>query len=438
MGKEIFQRAEALLGTEAMERISEQRVIIFGTGGVGSWCAEALVRTGVRLLTIVDFDCVDVTNINRQLMATTQTVGQPKVEALRKRLLEINPDAEITALQKTFSEETADEFDLDKYDYIIDAIDSLKDKALLILKACETEARLFSSMGAALKLDSTKIQVAEFWKVKGDPLARALRNCFKKEKTFPRHKFQCVYSDEAGQKPTANSQQLAKGALVHITATFGMTLAGLIIQDIRRLVLLLVLMMTLGIHAQNTDQKRQDIDLDSPTFVPTVKVGKVLENGDSIQYMEMNNVYVYPPITFSSKKQQQAYNRLVKNVKIVLPIAKEARAIMMETAEFLETLPDKKARDAHMKLVEKSIMKEYKPRMKKLTYSQGKLLIKLIYRESNSSGYELIQAFLGPVRAGFYQAFAWAFGASLKKKYDPEGVDRLTERVVLMVEAGQI
>ncbi len=203
-------------------------------------------------------------------------------------------------------------------------------------------------------------------------------------------------------------------------------------------VLLLLVMVALGVHAQNNHQKRQDIDLDSPTFVPTVKVGKVLENGDSIQYMEMNNVYVYPPITFSSKKQQQAYNRLVKNVKIVLPIAKEARAIMMETAEYLETLPDKKAKDAHMKLVEKSIMKEYKPRMKKLTFSQGKLLIKLIYRESNSSGYELIQAFLGPVRAGFYQAFAWAFGASLKKKYDPEGIDRLTERVVLMVEAGQI
>ncbi len=198
-----------------------------------------------------------------------------------------------------------------------------------------------------------------------------------------------------------------------------------------------LLLLTTGCFAQN-NQKRQDIDFDSPTFVPTVKVGKVLENGDSIQYMEMNNVYVYPPISFSSKKQQQAYNRLVKNVKIVLPIAKEARAIMMETAEFLETLPDQKSRDAHMKLVERSIMKEYKPRMKKLTYSQGKLLIKLIYRESNSSGYELIQAFLGPVRAGFYQAFAWAFGASLKKKYDPEGIDRLTERVVLMVEAGQI
>ena len=204
----------------------------------------------------------------------------------------------------------------------------------------------------------------------------------------------------------------------------------------RILLLIAMTLVALDTFAQN-DKQRQDIDFDSPTFVPTVKVGKVLENGDSIQYMEMNNVYVYPPITFSSKKQQQAYTRLVKNVKIVLPIAKEARA-MMETAEFLETLPDQKAKDAHMKLVERSIMKEYKPRMKKLTYSQGKLLIKLIYRESNSSGYELIQAFLGPVRAGFYQAFAWAFGASLKKKYDPEGIDRLTERVVLMVEAGQI
>ena len=184
-------------------------------------------------------------------------------------------------------------------------------------------------------------------------------------------------------------------------------------------------------------KRTDEVDMDSPTFVPTVKVGKVFEGGDSIQYMEMNNVYVFPPLNVS-KKQQNAYMRLVKNVKTVLPIAKEARMIMMETAEYLETLPNKEARDEHMKRVEKSIMKEYKPRMKKLTYSQGKLLITLIYRESHSSGYELIQAFLGPIRAGFYQAFAWAFGASLKKEYDPEGVDRLTERVVLMVEAGQL
>ena len=204
----------------------------------------------------------------------------------------------------------------------------------------------------------------------------------------------------------------------------------------RTLLLSAALLLPLAVRAQQPDDRQ--VDMDSPTFVPTVKVGKVLEGGDSIQYMEMNNVYVYPPIEFKDKKQAQAYTRLVRNVKKVLPIAKEANMIMMETAEYLETLPSKEAKDEHIRRVEKSIMKEYKPRMKKLTYSQGKLLIKLIYRESHSSGYELIQAFLGPVRAGFYQAFAWAFGASLKKKYDPEGVDRLTERVVLMVEAGQL
>ena len=208
----------------------------------------------------------------------------------------------------------------------------------------------------------------------------------------------------------------------------------------RILLLTVTLVAALSCMAQGKKQKGSvaEVDMDSPTFVPTVKVGKVLEDGDSIQYMEMNNVYVFPPVSFESKKQQAAYMRLVKNVKTVLPIAKEANIIMMETAEYLETLPDKKAREEHMKRVEQSILKEYKPRMKKLTYSQGKLLIKLVYRESNSSGYELIQAFLGPIRAGFYQAFAWAFGASLKKEYDPEGIDRLTERVVLMVEAGQL
>ena len=189
--------------------------------------------------------------------------------------------------------------------------------------------------------------------------------------------------------------------------------------------------------AQNK-KRPEAVDMDSPTFVPTVKVGKVFEGGDSIQYMEMNNVYVFPPVEFSSKRQADAYMRLVKNVKTVLPIAKEANMIMMETAEYLETLPNKTAKEEHMKRVEKSIMQEYKPRMKKLTYSQGKLLIKLIDRECHSTGYDMIKAFMGPLRAGFWQVFAWGFGASLKKEYDAQGVDRLTERVVLMVEAGQI
>ncbi len=171
---------------------------------------------------------------------------------------------------------------------------------------------------------------------------------------------------------------------------------------------------------------------------PSVKVAKALVDGDSIQYMEMSNVYVYPEPTFKNKRQQKAYLRLVKNVKKVLPIAKEARQMLIETAEFVETLPTQKERDEHLKRVEASIVKEYKPRMKKLTFSQGKLLIKLIDRECNSTAYEAIQAFIGPVRSGMWQAFAWMFGASLKKGYDPEGVDRLTERVVLMVEAGQL
>ena len=179
-------------------------------------------------------------------------------------------------------------------------------------------------------------------------------------------------------------------------------------------------------------------EMESPTFVPTVKVGKVLHEGDSIPYMEMNNVYVYPELTFKNRKQAESYMRLVKNVKKVLPIAKEARMMLIETTEYLETLPDKKSKDEHIKRVEDDIWRTYKPKMKKLTYSQGKLLIKLIDRECHSSSYDVIKAFMGPLRAGFWQVFAWGFGASLKKGYDAQGVDRLTERVVLMVEAGQI
>ena len=179
-------------------------------------------------------------------------------------------------------------------------------------------------------------------------------------------------------------------------------------------------------------------ELGDPEFVPMVKVSKTVVDGDTIQYMELQNIYVYPEPTFKNKRQQQAYTRLVRNVKKVLPIAKEVRQILIETAEYVETLPTKRERDEHLKRVEESIVKEYKPKMKKLTFSQGKLLIKLVDRECNSTAYEAIQAFVGPVRAGMWQAFAWMFGASLKKGYNPDGVDKLTERVVLMVEAGQL
>lgn len=257
----IFRRTELLLGEETMQRIASKRVIIFGVGGVGSWCAESLVRSGIRQLTIVDSDRVCITNINRQLMATAKTVGQVKVEVLRERLLSINPSAEITAMQQIFCEETAESFELESYDYVIDAIDSLKDKALLILLACQKEVTFFSSMGAALKLDPTRIKVTEFWKVQGDPLARALRNRFKRNKQYPSRKFQCVYSDELlqnkGTNATCGTEECVcpkaksgpgnpsllnhewcstkaqiNGTVSHVTAIFGLMLAGLVMQDI--------------------------------------------------------------------------------------------------------------------------------------------------------------------------------------------------------------
>ena len=197
----------------------------------------------------------------------------------------------------------------------------------------------------------------------------------------------------------------------------------------RMMILLTGLLMPSLVMAQE--------EIGDPAFVPTVKVGKTLVDGDSIQYMELSNVYVYPELTFKSKRQQQAYTRLVKNVKKVLPLAKQVRQIIIETAEFTETLPPEERKE-HLKKVEQSIVKEYKPQMKKLTFSQGKLLIKLVDRECHSTAYEAMQAFIGPVRSGMWQAFAWMFGASLKKGYEPEGTDKLTERVVLMVEAGQI
>ena len=202
-----------------------------------------------------------------------------------------------------------------------------------------------------------------------------------------------------------------------------------------------MLLVALSAAAQKHHKKNPEdrmVDMDSPTFVPMVKVGKALDGGDSIKYVEMNNVYVYAPLEFKNEKQRRTYDRLVYNVKKVLPIAKEVNRAIIETYEYLETLPDDEAKRAHMKFVEKSVKAEYTPRMKKLSLTQGKLLIKLIYRETNSSSYELVKAFFGTTRAVFYQSFAWMFGASLKKVYDPEGKDKLTERVVRLVEAGQL
>ena len=232
---DIFLRSEALLGAENMEKLARTRVIVFGVGGVGSWCAEALVRTGITHLTMVDPDNVCYSNINRQLPATTDTVGRPKVDVLRERFLTINPNAEIIALQAAFHKDNAEQFQLSTYDIVIDAIDNLEDKAHLILAATAIPTvTLFSSMGAARKLDPTHIKTAEFWKVNGCPLAKALRNWFKKNHCFPERKFTCVFSDAQPVIVQGNNGNsgTTKGSLMHITAMFGLHLASLIIHEI--------------------------------------------------------------------------------------------------------------------------------------------------------------------------------------------------------------
>lgn len=242
-GKEIFNRTERLVGPAAMQRLQGSRVVVFGVGGVGSWCAEALVRSGIGHLTIVDADCLCASNVNRQLMATTRTIGAVKVDALRERLLEIDPEADVEAIRDIYTEENRDRFDLASYDYIVDAIDSLHNKASLILRASEAPGMLLSSMGAALKMDPTRVRVAEFWEVRGCPLGAALRKKFRKEGTFPAKRIPCVFSDEVLPNRGADREEeqdglfakaVINGTAAPVTGIFGLTLAGLITEDICR------------------------------------------------------------------------------------------------------------------------------------------------------------------------------------------------------------
>lgn len=252
----MFDRTARIVGRGGLDALGRVSVIIFGVGGVGSWAAETLVRTGVARLTIVDADRVAPSNINRQLPALASTVGEVKVDALRRRLLDINPEASVTAVHGLYTSGTASGYDLAAYDYVLDCIDSLSDKALLIINAtramadgsrCGHAVRFFSSMGAALKMDPSRIAVAEFWNVKGCPLAAALRRRFKRSSVYPVRKFKCVYSDElvtnspdytetdgasAGTDDAMDFHKAAtNGSMMHITSIFGIILASLVVRD---------------------------------------------------------------------------------------------------------------------------------------------------------------------------------------------------------------
>ena len=232
MSDERYGRSRQLLGNENFERLSSSHVLLFGVGGVGGWCAEALLRTGVRNLTLVDDDTVVESNINRQRQAMPSTIGKPKVEVLRDILLEIAPDANIKAIPKRYTPDNSDDFTdlLSSCDFVIDAIDSVDCKAHLIKICTEPingkNTTIFSSMGAALRTDPAKVRISPFHKVTGDGLAKALRNRFRKSGiSLPKHL--CVHSEELPTEAPGSE----KGSIMPVTCSFGMALASLVINS---------------------------------------------------------------------------------------------------------------------------------------------------------------------------------------------------------------
>ena len=205
----------------------------------------------------------------------------------------------------------------------------------------------------------------------------------------------------------------------------------------RRLLLLLILFSAfLSLAARPV---AVEIAPDDSVALPIyVQVGKVKYKGDSIPHVILPTLYKYPPMEFKNEAERQEYNRLVSNIKLLLPLAKLVRYTIIETYDYLRLLPDKKSRQAHIDRMEADLKRRYGPMVRKLTRSQGRLLLKLIDRECNQTGYNIAKAFIGSFRANLYQSVGLLFGNSLSLHYDPNGDDRYTERVVRLVESGQI
>jgi tRNA A37 threonylcarbamoyladenosine dehydratase len=244
-----FSRTELLIGAEALKILSQRKVAVFGIGGVGSFVVEGLVRCGVGKFVLIDDDCVCLTNLNRQLHATRKTIGKPKVEVMRERILEINPKAEVEIHQKFYLPENAEEILKDDYDYIVDAIDTVTAKIDLVLKAKEKNVPIISSMGTGNKLDPTKLTVTDIYKTETDPLAKVVRKELRK-RGVPSLKV--VYSTEEPIKPIETEGSSCKAACVcpkgstrrctvkhqipgsvsFVPSVAGMIIAGEVIKDL--------------------------------------------------------------------------------------------------------------------------------------------------------------------------------------------------------------
>ena len=235
-----LKRTELVIGKQSLEKLRQARVCVFGVGGVGSYVVEALARSGVGTIDVVDDDQVVLSNINRQIIALHSTVGRDKVEVARERILDINPSCKVNVHKCFYLPETADEFEFDKYDYVVDAIDTVTAKIDIIVKCTQLGTPVISSMGTGNKLDPTKIEVSDIYKTEGDPLARVMRRELKKRGV---KKLKVVYSKEtpvetdpelvkAEIEATGSKRRSIPGSIAFVPSVAGLILAGEVIRDL--------------------------------------------------------------------------------------------------------------------------------------------------------------------------------------------------------------
>ena len=229
-----FSRTELLIGEDGVKKLQNSHIALFGVGGVGGFCAEALVRSGIGKIDLIDNDEVCLTNLNRQIIATHKTIGQDKVDAMKERLLEINPELEVNTFKTFFLPDNSREFDFSKYDYVIDAIDTVKAKIELVVKANETGTKIISAMGAGNKLDASKFEVADIYKTSFCPLARVMRTELKKRKI---KKLKVVYSKEEPLKISDETEEVSQkrqipASFAPCPAVMGLIIAGEVVKDL--------------------------------------------------------------------------------------------------------------------------------------------------------------------------------------------------------------